>query len=331
MLSGKMPYNFRMTQKETTKNIAFLSVCFFLVAASIPVYLVFFPKLESMYLLGMVCISGATWELKNHVKHWKDFLWFFIISFMVSQLVFFTNNILDHCLLWPISFGFIAFIAVFSNRDERFFSSPLLESKLLFWALGLIYLIVELRGNILASEFNFFFIIIGLIFSFYLIYHSLTYKIYSPNARIFVSAVFALTALLMAYLHSEIITYSFNEITHFDLLGNLPLVLSALVFGASIPFIWESFILLIGLTYESEKDRKEHREKMIKRVAADQIKIGHSIIIILGCSVLFGANMVFQFFSPISLFWTVVLLGNYYHKKAYKVTPAGIIERLFTV
>ncbi len=72
----------------------------------------------------------------------------------------------------------------------------------------------------------------------------------------------------------------------------------------------------------SEKDRKEHREKMINRVAAEQIKIGHSIIIILGCSVIFGANMVFQFFSPISLFWTVVLLGSYYHKKADKVTPS---------
>lgn len=322
MLSIKIPYNFRMIQKETTNNIAFLSVCFLLIAASFPIYFVIFPKLKPLFLLGMVCIAGATWELKNHVKNWKELVWTFIISFMVSQLVFFTDNILDHCVLWPISFGFIAFISVFSNRDERFFSSPLLESKLLFWALGLIYLIVELRGNIVASEFNFFFIIVGLIFSFYLIYHSLTYKIFSPNARIFVSAVFALTALLMAYLHSEIITYSFNEITHFDLLGNFPLVLSALVFGASIPFIWESFILLIGLTYESEKDRKEHRDKMIKRVADDQIKIGHSLLIILGCSVLFGANMVFQFFSPISLFWTVVLLGSYYHKKADKVSPS---------
>ncbi len=215
---------------------------------------------------------------------------------------------------WPQLYIFsFSIIALYYLKKE--ITPKLTEGITLLQSLAIIYWIVDI-GNIMDSIIIYFAIAIGLIFSIFSMYNAFSYRILTKSTRLSLSIWSSIIMLIFGF-EFVINIFKYYQInTSNDTNEIIIFTFQNFIFGISIIYIIQNFILLFDYLFEERSkimynSQDEIQRVHINRFSEEQIKIKHAIIVFIAISIYFFLNYQFQFIPRNMAIWSTFIFVPY--------------------
>jgi hypothetical protein len=268
-------------------------------------------------ILALIC--GLVFEHKRISKNWKNILWTFGVSFLLSFLVFLpgkrekTYILENHIEVWPFAFLFFYFIGVISFHQKET-TKKLTEGITLIHSMALIYWISDIDTSLTTNVFFKMILGICLIFFLFSFINAFTYFNLTRTNRLILSigssiimVTFALDSIIKVFQNEE----ELNFIPQVIFLN-----LRFFLLGISSIYMANNLLMLVGFlpgkgSFFNEKYYRELQELKndhVERYSSLQVNITDSFL----CFIIVGGVFLYNYqyhILPLNfIIWVTMIL-----------------------
>ncbi len=266
----------------------------------------------------LALVAGVIFEGKRLSDKWQTVLIIAFASFVFSFLAFFPGknehnyNFESHIEMWPYWFIIIFAISSIAFHGDKVIPK-LSEGITLLQSMAVVYWVIDYGFIDTDNLFLKSLMIIGLVFSFYSVFHAFTHAILSSTSRLTLSIWSSIIMMLFA---SDNIygVYQNEQIENTaDITHGLYIGLQYFLLGISIIYIVQNFLMLVGFlpgkgTFFNKQyfhDIKELKSDHIKRYSERQVSTLHSFFCVLFTGTIFVLNFHYQILPRHVAIWSV--------------------------
>lgn len=279
-------------------------------------------------------IAGVVVENKRIAGKWAEVLRIMLLAFICSFLAFLPGkretiySFDTHIRMWPYVFLFFAVIYTISFNKQKV-TPRLTEGITLLQSIALTYWVIDYRFLENAGAFTGIILLIGLIFSFYALYHAFSPADHSRNSR-FALSIWSSVIILLLAIDYIIRVFNNGDIEDISGLQNVFVVtLQYFLLGISSIYIARNFMMLSdflpgrGTAFNSLyfKDIRALENGHISRYSESQVNVPDAAFCVVFCAVLFSLNHYLDLLPANVAIWLVFVIFP------YVLTAAGAVRQ----
>ena len=293
------------------------------------IFFVIFSKIRKLdeipiSLTVIPLILGLTFEYRRICKNWKTIIYTTLGAFALSLFSLLPGKrernyrFEEHLAVWPYYFIVVyCLIAIVSHSKKT--TPQLTEGITLLQSIALIYWFIDL--NFMNDEQGFLtiFFLLSIPFIAYSFFHALSQSILTDSARFILSLWSSVVMLVFSI--DNILRVMNQDFISED--GSYQIITSVslqyFVLGISSIYIVRNILMLSGFFPSRNRffnktyfnDINELRDEHISRYSAKQVKMYHTLIIILFTVSTFVANYNYHFLPRHTVVWLSFILSPY--------------------
>jgi len=272
----------------------------------------------------LAIIAGVIFEGKRLSDKWSTVLLTTLGSFVFSFVTFIPGkldheyNWESHIEIWPYWFIFIFAISSIVLFNDKVVPK-LTEGITLLQSLAVFYWVVDYGFVSTNNRFMELLMVIGLIFSFYSLFHAFTYTDLTRTSRLTLSIWSSVIMFLFASDNIYRVFQNDQIENATDITQGTYVALQFFLLGVSSIYMVQNFMMVIGFlpgkgSFFNDKyfrDLKDLKGEHIARYSDRQVSIFHSLFCVIFAGSIFALNYRYQILPRNVAIWIVFVIFPY--------------------